>query len=224
MHRQSLIWIVALASLSAMAAGCGSHVSKTAAGHHVTHHHQAPTSPSSSTSPSPTPTATPSSSPTTSNHATTSVAVQQNPNPSPVVSNQPTGGGVGTTAGLRITVQSVQPHGIVNVNGQTDAVYDINLSLHNITTSMIQFALSDIVVAPSGTKPALSRNDYDLSGISSQNSLFPAPIVPNHAQAVVRLIPSNQTVSGMFSVEVPQASHYTIEVTGFSSPIATFSS
>jgi len=102
-------------------------------------------------------------------------------------------------------------------------VYLINMSLKNITTSVIPFALDDVIVAPTGSSVTHSRNDYSLSGVTQENSLFPYPLVPSHAEAVVTLINSNTSVSGYFTAEVPIANQYAVHISGNASAIATFS-
>ncbi len=197
-------------------AGCGHHSSAPA--HHTQHHHRRAT-PSTSPSATTTPTSSPS---TPSTPSTTSVPVSQNAsNASPSVS-QVSGGGVGGTDNLRARVQSVTAEGRVSVNGATDNLYLVRLSLQNMTTSVVPFALNDVWVYPSGTKAGPSRNDYSLKGITQQNSLFPYPIVPQHASAVQVMIQSDQTVTGDFTVEVPQATRYAVQISGRSGPIAIF--
>jgi hypothetical protein len=223
MNRTARCWalgILAPLTLAAIA-GCGSHNTPQASGrrHHQKHHHHggttAPSNSTSSTAPSSSTSTPPSSS---------SVPVQTaSTPPSPVLTTGPQAGGVAGPNQVQATVNTVQADGTVQIQGQTDYVYLLNVSLRNPTTAMILFSLNDIVVGPTGSNPAYSLNDYDLRGITQQNSLFPYPIVPAHAGAVVVRVPSGQSVSGSFTVEVPKAASYTVSIVDTSGAIATFS-
>ena len=220
MNRRLLGWIIGAPVMTLAVAGCGTHAANVSAPHHTAHHHSGGSAPASS--PSVSPSVSTSVSTSTSTSTAQSVPVSNNPNPQPVLSTAPSGGGVGNTTGIRASVNKVTAEGTVSVGSATDNLYLVNMTLKNVTTSMIPFALSDVVVAANNASS--SRNDYSMKGITQQNSLFPYPIVPSHAQAVVVMVQSNQTVSGDFTVEVPQASQYAVRISGSPSPIATFSS
>ncbi|NMP22538.1 hypothetical protein [Sulfobacillus harzensis] len=213
MTKQLVLWGSMALILAGATAGCGHQANISSGPHHPKHHQTQPT-------PSPTANTTSSTAPPTSSSTPVSVS-QSSSTPAPSVSIG-TGGGVGGTNGLRATVLSVTAEGQVNVNGSTDNLYLIRLSLKNMTTSVIPFALNDVSVVPSGSQNGASRNDYSLKGVTQQNSLFPYPIVPQHASAVDVMVQSNQTATGVFTVEVPPASRYAIRVSGSASPIATF--
>ncbi len=213
MNKTSFLWgSVALAAL-VLAAGCGSQPTPAATGHHHHHHSTQSQQPSSpSTSPS-----TSSSAPATSSSATPSSTPSA---PSPVLTQV---GGVATANQARVTINSVQSEGQVTVNGQADQLYLFNITLKNTTPGMILFPMSDLVIGPAASSASSSRNDYSLQGITQQNSLFPYPIVPEHASAVVREVPSGQSVTGNMTVEVPESQQYAIWISGDPNPIAKFS-
>lgn len=221
MTRMTLLWGLMVPAAAIALAGCGHPSTPVAATHHhknTAHHHAAkstsPTSPSTS----------PSVSVSASTSTSTTLPVQSaSTEPQPVVTAAPPGGGVATPNQVQATVNSVLAEGTVTVSGQTEHLYLINLTLHNTTTGMILFPLNDVIVGPSHTTVTRSRNDYRLTGITQQNSLFPYPIVPNHPQAVVRQVPSGASVTGSLTVEVPSASRYAIWISGENAPIATFS-
>lgn len=226
MNRLHLSGLLAVPVLMVAIAGCGQQHPAASAPVKTNHKQHHTTSASPSTVPSSSPSPSASSSPSVSVSTSTSVSslpVQSNANPQPVLSNVPSAAGVGNPSGIRATVNSVQAEGTVTVNGSSDNLYLLNMTLRNITTSMIQFPLSDLIVAPSTTSATTSRNDYSLDGITKSDSLFPYPIVPDHASAVIVMVPSNQSVSGDFTVEVPSASHYSVRISGDSSAVATFS-
>lgn len=222
MNRPTRYWtltIVAPLTLAALS-GCGAHTSPQASGHHYHHHHhRQATNNSPSSSPSSAP---PSSSAAPPSSSSVPVQVASKP-PSPVLTTGPQAGGVAGPNQVEATVNSVQADGTATVNGLTNYVYLLNVTLRNPTTAMILFQLNDIVVGPTGTKTAYSLNDYDLQGISQKNSLFPYPIVPQHPGAVVVRVPSGQSVTGDFTVDLPSASSYTVSIVGTSGAIATFS-
>ena len=222
MNRRLLGWIIGAPVMTLAVAGCGTHAANVSAPHHTAHHHSGGSAPASS--PSVSPSVSTSVSTSTSTSTAQSVPVSNNPNPQPVLSTAPSGGGVGNTTGIRASVNKVTAEGTVSVGSATDNLYLVNMTLKNVTTSMIPFALNDVVVAPANSNASSSRNDYSLKGITEQSSLFPYPIVPTHAQAVVVMVQSNQSVTGDFTVEVPQASQYAVRISGSPSPIATFSS
>lgn len=217
MTKISRVLLVA-APLVVIASGCGSHVTPTSQGH--THHHKHNAG-SHTNTPSASPSAAPSSSPP-STSSTSPVQTQSTPN-SPVLTSAPPAGGVAGSNQVKATVDSVQSDGTVQVNGETDNVYLIHTTLRNPTTAMILFQLNDIIVAPKGSHASASLNDYSMKGITQQNSLFPYPIVPQHPNAVVVRVPSGQSVSGDFTVEVPQASAYGVSLANTTGYIATFS-
>lgn len=215
MNRISFLWGSAALAALVLAAGCGSQPTPTAAGHH--HHHNAtqsqqPSSPPPTTSPS-----TSSSAPATSSASAPSSTPRA---PSPVLTQV---GGVTTANQARVTINSVQSEGQVTANGQAEQLYLFNITLKNTTPGMILFPMSDFVIGPAGSSVSSSRNDYSLEGITQQNSLFPYPIVPEHASAVVREVPSGQSVTGNMTVEVPESSQYAIWISGDPNPIAKFS-
>lgn len=214
MKQRLVLWGGVALLVAVGAAGCGHHSSAPA--HHTRHHHRRAT-PSTSSTPSST-TTTPTPTP-----SRTSVPVSQNTSHSSPSVSVANGGGVGGTNGLNVTIVSVTAEGQVSVNGATDNLYLIRLNVKNMTTSVVPFALNDVWVYPSAASAGPSRNDYSLKGITQQNSLFPYPIVPQHASAVEVMVQSDQTVTGDFTVEVPQASHYAVRIRGSSQPIATFS-
>lgn len=216
-HRY-LLWPL-LATIAVTAAGCGHHTTPSATPSHSHHHHHRRAGsrgvPSSST---------PSSSPSTAPSSSPSAPVQSQSSPtSPVLTSVPPAGGVASANQVQATVNSVKTDGSAQVNGQTDNVYLINVTLKNPTTAMILFQLNDLIVSPQGVLAASSLNDYDMTGITQQNSLFPYPIVPTHPGAVVVRVPSGQSVTGDFTVEVPVASAYQVRLAGTSGAIATFS-
>ncbi len=206
--------LLAAAPLVVIATGCGSHATPTSEGHH---HNARSHTGTPSTSPSVSPS---SSAPSTSSPSP--VQTHSTPN-SPVLTSAPPAGGVAGSNQVKATVDSVQSDGTVQVNGETDNVYLIHTTLRNPTTAMILFQLNDIIVAPKGSTASSSLNDYSMKGITQQNSLFPYPIVPQHPEAVVVRVPSGQSVSGDFTVEVPQASAYGVALANTTGYVATFS-
>ncbi|MCY0878795.1 MAG: hypothetical protein OWU84_07640 [Firmicutes bacterium] len=242
-HQQALKLLV-VTLLGAGATACGATATTPAALAHAHHHPKsAPTvaktstpSPSPSVSPSstPEPSTTPSSvppslsvSPSTStsvSSSSSSVPVQTpSTPPQPVVTAEPPVGGVTNPNQVQAAVNTVQAEGTVTVNGTPERLYLLNVTLHNPTPAMILFALNDIIVGPGNANPGSSRNDYVLTGVTASNSLFPYPIVPQHAEAVVVRVPSNRSVTGDFTVEVPVASSYSVWISGDNAPIAMFS-
>lgn len=135
----------------------------------------------------------------------------------------PPAGGVAGANQVQATVNSVQADGTAHVNGQSYDVYLLNVTLRNPTTAMILFQLNDIVVGPTGSSTAYSLNDFDLTGITEQNSLFPYPIVATHPAAVVVRVPSGASVTGDFTVETSNAPSYSVNIVGTSGAVATFS-
>ncbi|MDA8207171.1 MAG: hypothetical protein M0Z36_13990 [Thermaerobacter sp.] len=222
MNRTTRYWalgILAPLTLAAIA-GCGSHNAPLASGHHHhKHHHHRGGTAAPSSSPS---SAAPSSSTAPPSSSSVPVESPSTP-PSPVLTGGPQAGGVAGPNQVQATVNRVQADGTAQVNGQTDYVYSLNVTLKNPTTAMILFSLNDIVVGPAGSKTSHSLNDYDMQGITQQNSLFPYPIVPTHPGAVVVRVPSGQSVTGDFTAEVPSASSYAVSIVGTSGAIATFS-
>ncbi len=202
-------WTLALIpALGLTLAGCGHHPTTKGSSHHPHHHHQA----HSSTPPS----ISPSSNSPASNESPSSP-------PSPVLTTAPPAGGVATANQIQAMVNSVAPKGTVQVNGQPYNVFLINVSLRNPTPAMILFSLNDLIVGPKGNMPQSSLNDYDLTGITPKNSLFPYPIVPAHSGAVVVRVASGTSVSGNFTVEAPPASVYSVSIANGTGTIATFS-
>lgn len=218
--KRSSYWALGLLTpFTFVAAGCGQHPTPTATGHHLRHHHHRNSGgsvPSSSPSPSPSSTAP-------SNTASVPVSSPASP-ASPVLTSAPPAGGVAESNQVAATVNTVQADGTSMVNGQRDNVYLLNVTLHNPTTAMILFQLNDLVVAPSTSGASSSLNDYDMAGITQANSLFPYPIVPTHPNAVVVRVPSGRSVSGNFTVEVPNATSYSVSIAGTKGVVATFSS
>lgn len=207
-----------IAPIALLAAGCGHHSTPTT---HTHHHPQATQSGSPSSSSS-----APSTSPSSSAAPPTSGSVPvQSPSSQdkPVLTSAPPAGGVAGPNQVRARVNSVEADGTASVNGQTDNVYLLNLTLRNTTPSMILFQLNDIIVAPVGSTAPFSLNDFDMTGLTQKDSLFPYPIVPSHPSAVVVRVPSGQSVSGNITVEVPSASHYAVRIANTSGAIATFS-
>lgn len=216
MKTKSLSWILVVPALALGVVGCGSHPTPSASKHH---HHAGKSKGSTVPSSGPSASQNPSSTSTPSG----SVPVATVSNPAPVLTAAPPAGGVAGANQVQASVNSVQAEGNVQVNGQTEHLYLINVTLKNPTTAMILFSLSDLIVGPSQAEPVSSLNDFNLTGVSQQNSLFPYPIVPQHASAVTANVPSGQSVSGSFTVEVPLASHYSIWISEESGAIATFS-
>ncbi len=215
MNKNSFLWGSATLAALVLAAGCGSQPTPTASGHH--HHHKSTKSHQhSSQSPSPSPSASSSPTPTTTSSSPSSTPSA----PSPVLTQV---GGVATANQARVTINSVESEGQVTVSGQTEQLYLFNITLKNVTPGMILFPMSDFIIGPASSSVSSSRNDYSLEGISQQSSLFPYPIVPQHASAVVREVPSGQSVTGNMTVEVPEASQYAIWISGNPAPIAKFS-
>ncbi|PSR20844.1 MAG: hypothetical protein C7B45_13220 [Sulfobacillus acidophilus] len=232
MKQRSMAWRLLAVSLPMMliAVGCGQQLTPQALAHHhqKTHHKSTVTtssSPSPSASASPSPSVSPSTSTTTvAPTSTSSVPVQSPSTPaSPVLTSVPPAGGVASANQVQATVNTVQLDGTAAVNSQTDYVYLINVTLRNPTTAMILFPLADLVVTPSTSAASSSLNDFDMTGITPSNSLFPYPIVPTHPQAVVVRVPSGASVSGDFTVEVAPSSQYDVHIAGINGAIATFS-
>ncbi len=224
MKSSARYWALALtAPIAVLAAGCGQHSTPQAQTHHHHHHHKKNSGKSSSAPPS---SSSPSTAPSSPSQPPTSgsVPVKSATSPSnPVLTSAPPAGGVAGANQVQATVNSVRADGTATVNGSTDYVYLLNLSLRNPTTAMILFQLNDIVVAPTGSGAQFSLNDYHMQGITQQNSLFPYPIVPIHPDAVVVRVPSGRTTSGSITVEVPPASQYSVHIVGTRGAVATFS-
>ncbi|MCY0899285.1 MAG: hypothetical protein OWU33_10205 [Firmicutes bacterium] len=214
------------------ATACGATArTPTALSHPTRHHHharasRAATTPSPSVASTPTPSSTPSTPPSISVSTSTSRSVPvQTPSapPAPVITQEPPVGGVTNPNQVEATVNRVNLEGTVRVDGSPDRLYLLNVTLRNPTPAMILFALNDILVGPGSSNPQTSRNDYVLTGVTATNSLFPYPIVPTHAEAVVVRVPSNRAVTGNLTVEVPVAPSYSVWIAGDSAPVATFS-
>jgi hypothetical protein len=179
--------------------------------HHVKPAAAESSSPSTTSSAAPSGAATPSSAPSTSA-----------PPPSFAGTTWTPGyigpAGVGSPAGIRIAVNRVRLVGTYH----QDRVYQLTLTLKNITSSMVLFTLNDFnVVAPS-QPDRYSQNDAMSQGLSQNASLFPYPLSPKVPSATTLQIPSGATKTGEVTVLVPPAARYDVYVAGLRTPVASF--
>jgi hypothetical protein len=126
--------------------------------------------------------------------------------------------GVGSPAGLKVSVLNVTPDG----QSGNKKVYLVDLSLTNITSSMILLTLNEFNVVAPGHTTLYSDNDLVGRGLTSENSLFPYPLTPKDPIATTVEIPSGAQVNGDVTVIVPPASAYTVLLAGAELPAAHF--
>jgi len=208
---------ISLALFGSVLTGCG----QAPASHHAhtpttrAHH---PTA--SQSRPTITPTSSPPSHPIPQPTPVVTQAVVP-PSPSfagsaPWTPNAPAG--VGSPAGLKVSVTNVRTEG--SLLGQR--VLLLQLTLTNITSSLILFTLNDFTVSATDQSNRYSQNDAISTGLSRTNSLFPYPLTPRVPEATTLEIPSGATVHGAVTVVFPPAPNYRFWLAGAMHPAATF--